>query len=54
MQAHLITASIYKQVYVKLGCMTFIGMTIATLRPQNKSHKLKHGIKFNILFHDFL
>jgi transposase len=26
-------------------------MTIATLRPENKSHKWKYVIKLNILFH---
>jgi hypothetical protein len=51
---HLITASIYKQVYVKLGYMTVIRMAIATLRPENKSHKLKYVIKLSILFHDLL
>jgi len=48
---HLITASIYKEVYVKLGYITAIQMTIATLRPENKSHKWKYVIKLNILFH---
>jgi len=51
---HLITSSIYKQVYVQLGYMTVIRIAIATLRPENKSHKLKYVIKLNILFHDFL
>jgi len=34
--------------------MTVIRMAIATLRPENKSHKLKYVINLSILFHDFL
>jgi len=34
--------------------MTVIRMTIATLRPENKSHKLKYIIELSILFHDIL